>query len=72
MSSHTRGGESGRSCGSTPSELSAAATAFTTLRVRVSEAARPCRSRVDVHMVVLNSAEVMSTARDVQSATQRP
>jgi len=41
-------------------------------RVRVSEAARPCGTRVDVHVVVLDSAVVMSTARDVQCATQRP
>jgi len=41
-------------------------------RVRVSEAARPCGTRVDVYMVVLDSAVVMSTARDVQCASQCP
>ena len=41
-------------------------------RMRVSDAARPRGSGVDVHVVVLDSAVVMSTARDVQCATQRP
>jgi len=41
-------------------------------RVRVSDTPRPCGSRVDVHMVVLDSAMVMCAGRDVQCAPQRP
>ena len=41
-------------------------------RVRMSDAARPCRPCVNVDMVVLYGAMVMSAGRNVQRAPQRP